>query len=345
MTRLERLLATYDYSFPKKLIAQRPANPRDSARLLAYDRRTGRARFGTFTRIPLFIPKNAILVFNDTKVIPARFVVTKPTGGKAKLLYLATEGNEIRAMADRKLTIGTRLILAPRYSFTVARQEEKYYYLLPSFPVARIYAVLERYGTTPIPPYIKHASLSEQKLRADYQTVFAQTKGSVAAPTASLHFTKRLLARLRGKGIRIVFVTLHVNIGTFAPLTEKQIASGRLHEEYCSVSSKTAALLNAAKKAGHPIIAVGTTSARTLESATNRSGKVIPGSRTTDLFIRPPYAFRCITGLITNFHVPRSSLMMLVGAFVGRTTLLRLYRDAIRNRFRLFSFGDGMLLL
>ncbi|MBU6141612.1 tRNA preQ1(34) S-adenosylmethionine ribosyltransferase-isomerase QueA [Patescibacteria group bacterium] len=345
MTALERLLAQYDYSFPERLIAQRPASPRDAARLLVFDRRTKRTHFSTFAHLAAFLPDNAVLVFNDTKVIPARFTVTKPTGGKAKLLYLATEGRTIRVMADRKLTIGSRLTLAPRLSFTVSGKKEKYYYLRPSFPLARLFSVLERYGTTPIPPYIKHASLSEKKLRTSYQTIFAQTKGSVAAPTASLHFTKRLLAALKKRGIRIVFVTLHVNIGTFAPLTEAQLATERLHEEYYEIAPKTAAILNAAKKAGDPVIAVGTTSARTVESACDRSGRVSAGAGSTELFIRPPHTFKCITGLITNFHVPRSSLMMLVSALVGRQTLLRLYRSAIKKRFRLFSFGDGMLLL
>ncbi len=342
--RLERLLAQYDYSFPEQLIAQQPASPRDSARLLAYNRRTKRTQFSTFADLPSFLPKNTVLVFNDTKVIPARFTVTKPTGGKAKLLYLATEGKELRVMADRKLTIGSRLTLAPKLSFAVSRQKEKYYYLLPSFPLERLYSILDRYGTTPIPPYIKHATLSEKKLRTSYQTVFAQAKGSVAAPTASLHFTQRLLTDLKKRGIRIVFVTLHVNIGTFAPLTEEHLATERLHEEYYEIAPKTAAIISAAKKAGDPVIAVGTTSARTLESAADRSGSIIAGSGTTDLFIRPPHTFRCISGLITNFHVPRSSLMMLVSAFIGRKTLLNLYRSAIRKRFRLFSFGDGMLL-
>ncbi|MDE2001251.1 MAG: tRNA preQ1(34) S-adenosylmethionine ribosyltransferase-isomerase QueA [Patescibacteria group bacterium] len=344
MMPFEGLLAAYDFRFPESAIAQEPASPRDAARLLIYDRATKKASFDVFSRIGDHLPKGAVLVMNDTKVLPARLWVRKPTGGKAAIIYLDQARGLMKVMADRKLNPGSVLRLTPKLSFRVVRQEEKFYYLRPSFPMSRLFAVLERYGHTPIPPYIKHSPLDEAKLREKYQTVFARVRGSVAAPTASLHFTKRLLRTLKKRGIRIAFVTLHVNIGTFAPLTEDQARSGKLHEEWYVIDRKTIAELEKAKKSGCPVIAVGTTAVRTLESAADASGKLKRLTGTTDLFIREGYRFRFVDGLITNFHVPKSSLLMLVAALTGRAKLLELYRKAIRKGFKLFSFGDGMLV-
>lgn len=349
MVRLETILKHYDYALPEALIAQAPASPRDSARLLVYDRKTGAALYDTFRHLAKYLPSRSVLVFNETKVIPARFTVRKPTGGKAVLLYVRTEGKEIIAMSDRPLPVGEVVTLAPRVRFRVVSQE-KYTRLAPMFPIARLPKIFERYGVTPIPPYIKHTPLSERALREKYQTIFARRRGSVAAPTASLHFTKRLLRDLKKAGHDIVFVTLHVNLGTFAPVKEEQWRRGKLHEEFYEISSAAAATLNRAKKAGRPVVAVGTTVVRTLESASppiykGRVGRGIKaGSGSTDLFIRPGHRFAFVDHLITNFHVPRSSLLMLVSAFVSRKKLLELYRLAIKKQFRFFSFGDGMLL-
>ncbi|MEK7481417.1 MAG: tRNA preQ1(34) S-adenosylmethionine ribosyltransferase-isomerase QueA [Patescibacteria group bacterium] len=343
MARLETVLKQYDYTVPASLIAQAPASPRDSARLLVYVRKTGAIQHDTFRHLTNYLPPRAVLVFNETKVIPARFTVRKPTGGKAVLLYVRTEGKEIIAMADRPLPVGETVTLAPRVRFRVVSQE-KYARLAPLFSIARLPKVLERYGVTPIPPYIKHTPLSERALREKYQTVFARRRGSVAAPTASLHFTKRLLRDLKKAGHDIVFVTLHVNLGTFAPVKEEHWRRGKLHEEWYDIPRAAAVALNRAKKSGRPIVAVGTTVARTLESAA-QNGCVRAGRRTTDLFIRPGYRFAFVDHLITNFHVPQSSLLMLVSAFASRKKILELYQKAMKKRFHFFSFGDGMLMV
>jgi len=344
MAGLETILAHYDYAYPPELIAQAPASPRDSARLLTYDRLTGRTCFGRFSELPERLPPGAVLVFNETRVWPARLVLKKETGGKAVVLYVSSERGLLKVMCDRRVEVGSRLGLGPRLSFRVSRHEGRYYFLKPSFPAARIGAVLERHGLTPLPPYIKDSPLSESEKKKRYQTVFARRPGSVAAPTASLHFTERLLRRLRSSGCAVRFVTLHVNLGTFAPLTEENLRRGRLHEERYEIDARTAVFLNAAKRAGRPIIAVGTTVARTLESAADRRGRLRRLAGTTDIFIREGSRFRFIDGLITNFHVPRSSLMMLVAALVGREELLGIYEQAVAYKFRLFSFGDGMLI-
>lgn len=343
-SKFEKLLNLYDYEFPADLIAQEPVSPRDSARLLAYDRKKDKISLGTFTDLAGYLPKNAVLVFNETKVIPAKFEVKKNTGGKARLIYLAAEGGLIKVMADRKLSVGTNIFVSKKIWFFVAKQKEKYYFLKASFPLAKVSAVLEKYGQAPLPPYIKHSPLGKKELREKYQTVFARRLGSVAAPTASLHFTKRLLARIKKSGLDIKFVTLHVNLGTFAPLEEKNIRENKLHEEFYSIDKKTAVFLNKAKKSGRPIIAVGTTTVRTLESAAGDRGMLEKNSGKTSIFIRDNYRFKFTDGIITNFHVPRSSLLMMVSAFVGRKKLFEIYRKAINKKFRLFSFGDGMCI-
>ncbi len=345
MMNLEKLLEKYDYEFPEELIARKPASPRESARLLIYDRSFGKTKYGTFRNLPDYLPRNSVLVFNRTKVLPARLVVSKPTGGKVRVIYLSAEGGLIKVMADRKIETGSDLSLAGKISFRVMSQAEKFYYLKPSFPISKLFGILEKYGITPIPPYIKDSPLNESELREKYQAVFAKDRGSVAAPTASLHFSKKLLEGLKKSGVRMKFVTLHVGLGTFAPLTEENIRSGKLHGEYYEISRKDAVFLNRAKDNGASIIAVGTTVARTLESASDGSAKLRKLSGSTDIFIRNGYRFGFVDGLITNFHVPKSSLMMLVSAFIGRKNLLSLYGEAIKRKFRLFSFGDGMLLL
>ena len=371
----QKNLQLYDYHLPPELVAQAPTSPRDSARLLVYHRRDKHVAYDIFLHLPNYLPKGAVLVFNDTKVIPARLTLKKPTGGLVRVLYLGHHAHEIEVLADRRITPLATLFLChsresrrhggaggnpdlginldPRsrsgmtasLGFTVTRQVGAHYFLQPSFPITQIFAVLEQYGQTPIPPYIKHSPLSEQKLREQYQTIFARTRGSVAAPTASLHFTKRLMGKIKKAGCEIQFVTLHVNLGTFAPLTGTQVTHGTLHKEYFEITKNSAAALNSAKREGRPIIAVGTTVTRTLESAANARGQLQKLAGTTDLFIREGYRFKFVDGLITNFHVPRSSLLMLVSALTGRTELFRLYQIAMEKRFRFFSFGDGMLIL
>lgn len=336
----------------------RPANPRDSARLLVYRRKSGKIFFDTFRNLNEYLPEGAVLVFNQTKVLPARISARKATGGKVKLLYLQTRGREMEFLCEKKLPTGSKIYLSPKKYFVVSRKAGSSYFLRPSFSQAAFLKILKATGETPIPPYLRHTPLKEPALRKFYQTVFAKQEGSAAAPTASLHFTKPLLKKLRAAGHYIQFITLHVGLGTFASLTPQAIESGRLHQEKYSISKSTAKLLNQAKRSGRPIIAVGTTVARTLESAAVcRSGQPVGGGAIrnpackikrleggTSLFIREGYKFRFIDGLITNFHVPQSSLLMLVAAMIGRERLLKIYRSAIVKRFRFFSFGDGMLI-
>lgn len=335
----------YNYSFPAGLIAQTPAHPRDSARLLVYNQSADAVAMTTFRELPKWLPANAVLIVNNSKVIPARLRAVRDSGGAVEVFYLRHNNQAITALVNRKLTIGEKISLAPDVYFTVQKKAGKYSTLIPSFPMTDIFAVLDRFGTTPIPPYIKHSSLSEARLKEEYQTVFADQPGSVAAPTASLHFTPALLEAIKRAGHDILAVTLHVNLGTFAPLTAGQLASGRLHAEHYAIDPQTAALLNKAKQAGRPMIAVGTTTVRTLESASNDRGKLEYLNGVTDLFIRPGYSFKFIDNIITNFHVPTSSLLMLVAAFIGREKLLELYATAINAQFRLFSFGDGMMIV
>jgi len=353
--KFNSLLSKFDYRLPPALIAQAPAQPRDSARLLVYNKRNKKIRFDTFANIGKYLPKNSVLVFNQTKVWPARLVMQKSTGGKAELLYIGHDKKHIKCLANRKLALGSTLaIVGPffktrsrgfgRLEFEVKNHDGRYYFLRPNFPAEKITDVLKAYGITPLPPYIKHSPLTEKQKRKEYQTVFAKAGLSVAAPTASLHFTKLLLAKLKQQGIDIKFVQLDVGLGTFAPLKEENLKKGKLHNEFYNINRKTSEFLNLSKQQGRPIIAVGTTVARTLESAVkNRQLKKLQGN--TDLFIREKYNFQFIDGIITNFHVPKSSLIMLISAFVGRKKLLMLYKKAIKKRYRFFSFGDGMLIL
>lgn len=337
------LLADYHYNLPAEQIALQPARPRDSARLLVYDRLTKQTTEDYFLNLSAHLPPGALLIFNNTKVLPARLQVIKPTGGKVRLLYLSSRKSNLLFLADRNLAVGSRLRLSSQFYFTVLKRRQEVYYLRPSFPVKRIFTILQRYGLTPLPPYLKHSSLKEVARRRNYQTVFAKYLGSVAAPTASLHFTNRLLKKIRQAGYQTAFVTLHVNLGTFAPLTIKQVKASRLHQEYFFVPKATQAAIKRAKRRGHPVIAVGTTVVRTLESAYGSKGLGLEQGKTS-LFIKPGYHFKVVNGLITNFHVPSSSLMMLVAALTGRRRLLALYHRAQQRGFRFFSFGDGMLI-
>ncbi len=345
MNSFEKILKQYDYSFPSELIAQSPASPRDSAKLLVFDRSTGQINHDTYKNIAQFLPKNSVLVLNQTKVIPARLVVVKPTGGQARVLYIKTVGQSIVVLSDRKLEIGSTIIIPKtQLYFTVQTRQDQFYILKPSFKISELFSMLNKYGQTPLPPYIKHSKLKGKKLLQEYNTVFAKTSGSVAAPTASLHFTQGLFNKIKRSGIKIVYVTLHVNLGTFAPLTKQQLKDKKLHTEYYEISKSAAATLNKAKKSGQPIIAVGTTVVRTLESAAATQNKISKLSGSTSLFITEKTKLKFVDSIITNFHVPKSSLLMLVSSFINRQKLIALYKLAIQKKYRLFSFGDGMLI-
>lgn len=344
-------LDSYSYDLPPHLIAQAPVEPRDSSRLFAYDAKTDSVEHATFAKLARFIPKGALLVINETKVVPARIKVTKETGGSAELLLYTNTWNKgaaIEGISDRKLTIGQKLFFQDRHVLTVREQRENVFGFELAIKPSELFLFLEKNGAMPLPKYIKDTPLSEEKLKTSYQTTFAKKEGSVAAPTASLHFTNQVFKALLDKGVDIARLALHVGAGTFAPVTSREIASGKLHKESYFIPKETAEKIQKAKKTGHPVIAVGTTALRALETV-GIPEKVEDISSFTEIFIRKPYAFKVTDGLITNFHVPKSSLMCLVDAFLdfkkSKKTILELYKEAIEEEYRFYSFGDGMLIL
>ncbi len=350
-------LADYDYHLPRELIAQEPASPRESARLFVYDTKNDAIVFDTFNNIGKHLPRPSLLVVNDTKVVPARLLLTKETGGKIEVLLLLNEYRDgdtlVKGIVDRKLLPKATLFFRNGAQLEVVRQEGQFFFFKPSITAGALWRLLEKEGQTPLPPYIKNTRLPERTLRARYQSVFARERASVAAPTASLHFTEKLLTRLEKERIARAEVTLHVGLGTFAPVDARNIAEKKLFTEYLEISEKSAGRINEAKAAGVPVVPVGTTALRTLESAVATSDhgatSVVAGARKTNLFIYPPYDFKIADGLVTNFHVPKSSLMLLVDAFLehkkaGRR-ILELYDIAVKEKFRFYSFGDGMLVI
>ncbi len=340
---LEELLAQYDYPLTKEDIAEAPASPRDSSKLLVFNRKTGETAFDTFYHLPKHLPKNALLIFNDTKVIPARLPVFLATGGKVELLCLSSDmrAKTVEALSPRTLHVGDTLTIEKGAVLTVSSKHESIYTFVHKGKKS-FQKLLEKHGHTPIPPYLKHTPLNEHDLREKYQTIFAKHAGSVAAPTASLHFTKRLMKKLRSSGIEFAYVTLHVGMGTFAPLTEKEIKSKSLHFEHFALPKETVEKIQRARKEMRPIITVGTTATRALETAFASQRVKTHGA--TNLFINEGYTWKVVTGMITNFHVPRSSLLMLVATLTGREKLFELYRTARAKGFRFLSFGDGMLI-
>lgn len=339
----------YVYELPESLIAREPAPHRDDSRLFIYDTQKDTIHFDRFFNIHKYLPAHSLLVLNETKVLPSRIVLHKSTGGKVKTLILVNEHieseREIRMFVDRKVQIGDRLYFNQEEYLTVVAQQEHIFTATYLFPRARLYDLLKEKGTMPIPLYIKGSSLDEENLREKYQTVFAKYEGSSAAPTASLHFTESVFQELEKMGIGRVFVTLHVGLGTFAPVEKHQISEKKLHKEWYEVPPNTLKMIHESKNKGDEIVAVGTTVVRTLESI----AKLKETKGNTDLFIYPPYQFRMVDHMITNFHLPGSSLMMLVEAFLqhkhAKRKLTDLYKTAISKRFRFYSFGDSMLIL
>lgn len=352
------MLEAYDYHLPKELIANAPASPRDSARLFVYNTATDEIAFDTFAHIDRYLPKPSLLVFNNTKVVPARLWLTKETGGKIEVLLMMNEyrpGDEVlKGVVDRKILTGAVLSFKSGATLTVEKQEEQFFFFKPSIAMSKIWALLTAEGVTPIPPYIKGATLSEAALREKYQSVLAKHPASIAAPTASLHFTNRLLDKLEAHNVKRTEVTLHVGAGTFAPIGEENFRTKKLFTEYIDVTKQSADSINHAKASGIPIIPVGTTAMRTIESSVNAIqgeslDKVEACAKPTNIFIYPPYKFNIADGLITNFHVPQSSLLLLVDALLkhkkAKRDILVLYDVAIKEKFRFYSFGDGMLII
>ncbi len=339
-------MKTHDfwYDLPEELIAQTPLQKRDSSRLLTLGRTTGAIAHKQFFDVVDYLQPGDCLVMNDSRVLPARLLGHRPTGGAVELLLLKDLGDnqwECLAKPGRKLLEGQEVIFGNgELSATVIAVRDDGNRVVRFNYEGIFLEVLERLGKMPLPPYIK-AELQDQER---YQTVYSRTLGSAAAPTAGLHFTNDLLDKIRAKGVKTAFVTLHVGLGTFRPVKAEEISQHHMHSELCMISEETAALLNATKASGKRIICVGTTSCRTLESLVNSDGTFESKSCWTDIFIYPGYQFRAMDGLITNFHLPESTLVMLVSAFAGRENVLRAYQTAVSERYRFFSFGDAMLI-
>lgn len=338
-----------DFNLPSNLISKKPASPRDSSRLFVYDTKKDEIMFDKFRNIGKYLPSKSILVFNNTKVLPARLHLTKDSGGKVEVLLLINEsdGDLIKAIADRQLTVGTALSYKQRKLFEVIKQDEQFFFLKPLFPKANLSKILMKIGETPLPPYMGRKPLKESDARKKYQTVFAKYAGSVAAPTASLHFTKNLISKLKKIGIKSSNVLLHVGMGTFSSIDESNFSKNKLHVEPYEVSKSSLQNILNAKKKGYSIIPVGTTSTRVLETIARDNYRNLKGN--TDIFIFNKFKFQLTDSLITNFHTPKSSLVLLVDAYLkhknAKRSVLDLYKIAIENNFKFYSFGDSMLII
>ncbi len=339
-------MKTHDffYDLPEELIAQTPLEQRDSSRLLAVNRETGEWSHRHFYDIIEYLNPGDTLVMNDSRVLPARLLGHRPTGGAVEVLLLRDLGNnqwECLVKPGRKMQVGQQAIFGEgQLTATVTAVQEDGNRVVKFDYQGIFLEVLESLGKMPLPPYIK-AELADQER---YQTVYSRAVGSAAAPTAGLHFTKELLEQIRQKGISLAYVTLHVGLGTFRPVKAETIAEHHMHSELCMMSQETAELLNATRARGGRIVCVGTTSCRTLESLVNEDGSFEAKSKWTEIFIYPGYRFKAMDALITNFHLPESTLVMLVSAFAGRENVLNAYAEAVKERYRFFSFGDAMYL-
>ncbi len=338
---------TKDFSFdlPAELIAQTPVEPRDASRLMVLGRKTGEIEHRHFRDIVEFLQPGDCLVLNDSRVLPARIYGKRAdTGTRVEFLLLRDlSGNRWEALAGpgKRARTGKRFIFdGTEMTCSVEAVQEDGNRILQFETQGNFYTELEKIGQMPLPPYIKETLADQDR----YQTVYARETGSAAAPTAGLHFTPELLDRIRAKGVSVVFVTLHVGLGTFRPVSVENISDHKMHSEHYAVSEETARTIHEAKARGGRIVAVGTTSCRTLESVAQKHGEVVADDGWTDIFISPGYTFRAIDALITNFHLPESTLIMLVSAFCGRENILNAYRVAIQERYRFFSFGDAMLI-
>ncbi|MFA6304509.1 MAG: tRNA preQ1(34) S-adenosylmethionine ribosyltransferase-isomerase QueA [Patescibacteria group bacterium] len=347
-------LSDFDYHLPTQLIAQQPISPRDHSRLMVLDKNKKTIINRHFFDLPDYLHSGDVLVLNNTKVFPARLIGhKKDTNGKVEVFLLKEVKSSQSSSAgsarwevligNRRKKIGQNIVFGKGLECQIVKKiEESVWEVKFNRTGGRLEKLIESIGSVPLPPYIKSQS-SKAKLKNQYQTVFAQNKGSVAAPTAGFHFTKGLLAKLKKQGVQIEYVTLHVGLGTFSPVKVKDVTKHQMHAEWASVDAKTAGRLNLAKKHGQRIIAVGTTSSRTLESFTIKD-KIKAGNKWVNIFIYPGYKFKFVNALITNFHLPKSTLMMLISALAGRKFILAAYQEAINKKYRFYSFGDAMFI-
>jgi S-adenosylmethionine:tRNA ribosyltransferase-isomerase len=336
-------ISDFDYDLPEKLIAQTPVEPRDSSRLLVVNRESGELQHKNFSDIVEYINPGDLLIANDTKVIPARLIGRRAdSGGKVEVFLLHRQSSdewEVLVKPGKKMRCGQKVFFDDTLCGEIQDTTEFGGRIIRFFYEGLFETVLDRLGETPLPPYI-HTKLPDPDR---YQTVYARESGSAAAPTAGLHFTPELMERVREKGASFAFVTLNIGLGTFRPVRIENIAEHVMHREFYSVSTETVEQIRRTKLNGGRVVAVGTTAVRTLESAA-ANGNLSAGSAWSELFIYPGYSFRVIDALITNFHLPQSTLLMLVSAFAGRENILTAYRQAVQSQYRFFSFGDAMFI-
>lgn len=334
----------FDFYLPEKLIAQTPLEKRDSSRLLVLDKETGDITHESFSNIINYLNEGDVLVLNDTKVMPARILGTKEeTGAVIELLMLKeTEKDtwEVLSKPAKRVKIGTIVKFSDKLKAECIGVGEEGIRIFKFIYNGIFYEILDELGEMPLPPYI-HEKLKDKDR---YQTVYAKNIGSAAAPTAGLHFTKELMNKIKEKGIKIEYITLHVGLGTFRPVSVEDVTNHKMHSEFYQMDKKTADALNEAKKNNNRIISVGTTSTRTLETIMNLYGEFKECSGWTDIFIYPGYKFKAITSLITNFHLPKSTLIMLVSALATKDKIMNAYNEAVKNEYRFFSFGDSMFI-
>ena len=330
------------YDLPEELIAQTPVEPRDSSRLLVYDE--GNVAHRHFRDIKDYLRAGDVLVVNNTRVIPARLYGAKPTGALVEVLLLKRLDLtrwEVILRPGKRLKTGSKIIFSEELSATVVEHLEDGGRVIECEFEGVFEDILARVGTTPLPPYIKETLADPER----YQTVYSKINGSAAAPTAGLHFTPELIAELKAQGVEFAEVLLHVGLSTFRPVSEDDVEKHEMHFEYYEMNEQTAQIINCAKAEGRRVIAVGTTSVRTLETVADENGYVKPQSGDTNIFIYPPYKFKCVNGLITNFHLPESTLIMLVASLVGYEEILKVYNLAVQEKYRFFSFGDACLFI
>ena len=332
------------YDLPEELIAQTPAAKRDSSRLMVLDKTTGEIEHRHFYDLPAYLRPGDCLVLNDSRVIPARLFGTRPTGGAVEVVLLKDLGEgrwECLSRPGKKMRPGTEVTFGGGELTAVVEEVCPDGNRILKFSYEGIFLeILEHLGHMPLPPYIK-AQLDDPNR---YQTVYAREPGSAAAPTAGLHFTNELLDSIRAMGVKVCFVTLHVGLGTFRPVKVEDVEAHEMHSEFCTIPEETARIIRETKANGGRVIAVGTTSSRTLESFAGEDGSISAASGWTNIFIYPGYKFKCIDALVTNFHLPGSTLVMLVSALAGRENILRAYETAVREKYRFFSFGDAMFI-
>ncbi len=333
------------YELPPELIAQTPLEQRDGSRLLTVDRRSGALGHHRFFELPDFLRSGDCLVLNDSRVLPARLLGKRASGGAVEALLLRDKGGgvwECLMKPGRKCRAGTELSFGDgALTATVTAEEDEGKRLVQFHYEGIFLEILERLGKMPLPPYIKEELEDGER----YQTVYSRNNGSAAAPTAGLHFTKELLAKIEKKGVRLAWVTLHVGLGTFRPVKADRVEAHRMHSEFCILPAETACILNETRQNGGRIVCVGTTSCRTIETFAREDGTFEEASGWTDIFIYPGYRFKAMDALVTNFHLPESTLLMLVSAFAGRENTLRAYEIAVEKKYRFFSFGDAMLII